>query len=239
MSPWDYEYESPLLEGKLLRRYKRFFADVELEAPHGIVTAHVANTGSLKEVLTLGGLCRLSLSKNPDRKLPWSLEQVQAPSGAWVGVNTQVPNHIVRRAHAKGFFESWKKSYNLKSEVKISKETRLDFCLEFQGEIQKYIEVKNVTLARRGRAEFPDAETLRGQKHIDELLNLLGKGFGVELLFVVQREDVDRFAAAADFDPIYAKKLKEAQKAGVEIKAYKCKVTPQGIGLLAGSLSVE
>jgi sugar fermentation stimulation protein A len=226
------KFKKKLLEGILLQRYKRFFADVEYKGEK--ITIHVPNTGSLKAVIdkTAKQKCWFSLHGDETKKLKGTLEAVQAINGTWVGVNTANPNKIVQEAiqgaidSRKMHFDHWKEYSFYKSEFKISKETRLDgvFCkneadlLNAQAK-KHFIEIKNTTYVEKvgGKlvAMFPDAVTERGQKHIREMMDLLDQGHKAELIFTVQRDDVKSFAAARDIDPEYAKLLIQAQKKGL------------------------
>lgn len=222
------KFTKKLHEGFLLQRYKRFFADVELDGEKH--TVHVPNTGSLKGVIdkTQKQKCWFSLHGDKSKKLSGTLEAVQAVNGTWVGVNTANPNKIVQEAIVnaistkKNHFSHWKEFSFYKSEFKISKETRLDgvFCkneddIENPKAKKHFIEIKNTTLMRNNVALFPDSVTERGQKHIRELMALMKQGHTAELIFTIQRDDVTSFAAAADIDPEYAKLLREAQKKGL------------------------
>ena len=225
------KFKSPLLEGTLLQRYKRFFADVEYKG--GKITIHVPNTGSLKGVIEKNHphKCWFSLHGDVSKKLKGTLEAVQAQNGTWVGVNTSNPNKIVHEAinaaiDGNNGFSHWREYEKYKSEHKISKETRLDGVL-FNNEadlldekIQKhFIEIKNTTLMRekdgKNLALFPDAVTERGQKHIVELMQLMEQGHKAELIFTIQRNDVTAFAVAEDINPEYARLLKIAKKKGL------------------------
>lgn len=208
------KFSQPLLQGKFVKRYKRFFADLELNGE--VVTAHVPNTGSLKSVNNPGQMCLVSPSDNPERKLKFTLEMIQAPTGAWVGVNTSTPNKIVKEAAEAKLFAHWKNFANVQSEVKINAETRLDLMLSNPGQESKhYIEIKNTTLMEDGVAMFPDAVTERGQKHLRELMALKEQGHSVEIVFTIQRNDAESFATADDIDPEYGRLLREAQAKGV------------------------
>lgn len=226
------KFKNKLLEGVLLQRYKRFFADVEYKGEK--YTIHVPNTGSLKGVIEKNQKqkCWFSLHGDETKKLKGTLEAVQALNGTWVGVNTSNPNKIVQEAINEGIvdknphFSHWKDYEFYKSEYKISKETRLDgvFCkketdLENVKSKKHFIEIKNTTLAgeKDGKltAMFPDAVTERGQKHLIELMDLMKKGHTAELIFTVQRSDVKVFAPAEKIDPEYARLLIEAKKKGL------------------------
>lgn len=206
--------ETPFLEGVFLKRYKRFFADVQLGDE--VVTAHVPNTGSMKSCNAPGSKCLVSHDPRPERKLKYTLERVQAPSGAWVGVNTALPNKIVKEALQQGLFEHWR-GRTVHAEHKITKETRFDFMLEGADGSKHYVEVKNVSLAEGSRALFPDSVTERGQKHLRELMRLAGEGHSVECVFTIQRDDVESFTPAAEIDEDYARLFWEAVAAGVRM----------------------
>lgn len=225
------KFKSKLLEGVLLQRYKRFFADVEYNGER--FSIHVPNTGSLKAVIDKNAQqkCWFSLHGDANKKLKGTLEAIQATNGTWVGVNTSNPNKIVQEAiqeaikTGKTHFEHWDGYGFYKSEYKISKETRLDgvFCKtkeDLESKAKKhFIEIKNTTYVEKvGNkliAMFPDAVTERGQKHIREMMELIDKGHKAELIFTIQRDDVKGFAAAKNIDPEYAKLLKQAQKKGL------------------------
>lgn len=228
------KFKKKLIQGTLLKRYKRFFADVEYDCEDTgkkvALTIHCPNTGSLKSVIEKDQqhACWFSISDDPERKLKGTLEAVQTKSGAWAGVNTSWPNKIVQEAIVnsmeakKPFFSHWGDYSFYKSEHKISKETRLDgvFCakpgdLENEKSKKHFIEIKNVTLVRDGVAQFPDAETTRGEKHLQELTALVNEGHKAELIFTIQRNDAKSFAIADDIDPTYKQLFDQAVKAGV------------------------
>ena len=231
------KFSKALKQGQFLKRYKRFFADVALNGE--TVVAHVPNTGSLKGVNIAGQPCRVSESDNPERKLKFTLEMIQAPSGAWVGVNTSTPNTVMKETlfHAvkenRIFAESlkhWTDYSEVKPEYKISKETRLDFCLYNSEDGPKhFVEVKNTTLADGDIAKFPDAVTERGQKHLRELMSLIEKGNTAEIVFTIQRNDCTSFAPADDIDPEYGRLLREAIKAGVKVSPLVLAVSEDGV----------
>ena len=209
----------------MLKRYKRFFADVDLNGQ--IVTAHCPNTGSLKSCWEAGLAAYVSESDNPERKLKYTLEITESSTGALVGVNTSWPNKLVKEAFENKVIKDWGSFKDFQSEVKISKETRLDACLTNAKGKKRYLEVKNVTLARDGIACFPDAETTRGQKHLIELMKLVDEGHEAEIVFTIQRGDCKHFSAAEDLDPEYAKLLVQAQKKGVIIRPLLVEVNPK------------
>lgn len=230
-------YSKKWQQGKLLKRYKRFFADILFEGE--IITAHVPNTGSLKSCLFPDQKCFFSESDNPERKLKYTLEMLETPTGL-VGVNTQVPNMLTKKALASIFLDHWKNFDVVIPEFKINSETRLDFKLQNSSTGKcHFIEVKNVSLMIDEIAFFPDAETTRGQKHLKELMFLLDQGHDCELLFFIQRDDVKKFKPAADIDPEYAQLLKQAHKKGLRVTPIVCKMNPQDISLQKNILPVE
>ena len=235
------KWPQKLIEGKFLKRYKRFFADVELAGK--IEVAHVPNTGSLKSVISSAGSpvqeCLVSPAKDPNRKLKFTLEAIKSDSGHWVGVNTSWPNTLAKEAFEKGTFPHWKKFSKLNSEVKINAESRLDLMLETDTGDRHYVEIKNVTMRSGEVAQFPDAVTERGQKHLIELMNLVKKGHSAEILFAVQRDDVKSFSAAHEIDPEYAKLLKQAKEAGVKISVYPIVISPEEIFYSQHALEVR
>ena len=229
----------PLAQGQLLKRYKRFFADIELDDGQ-VITAHLANTGSLKGCLEKGSLCVFSTHDDPKRKLKHSLHLIQTPGG-WVGVNTSFPNILVRELFESSPLPHWQNFAHCQSEVKINPQSRIDLKLWPEAGAQDlpahFIEVKNVTLAENGVALFPDAVTLRGQKHLLELMNLLDQGHSAELVFVVQREDCHSFAPADSIDPEYGRLLRQAQQKGVRLTALPFEFDGQEIQLKAQELT--
>lgn len=246
------KFEEQLLEGRFQKRYKRFFADVNLQGR--IEVAHVANTGSLKSCLSEGAACLISKAKDPSRKLQYSLQALQTPSGGWVGINTSIPNTIVGEAFHAGTFPHWKKFTEIHNEIKLNKETRIDFVLTHTSVDRKkildakklhFVEVKNVTLATgdyhsgRGVVRFPDAVTERGQKHLREMMDLMKQGHTAEIFFCVQREDCESFSPADEIDPEYGKILRQAVKAGMTVTAALAKVTPAGVELTGKMLPVS
>ncbi|MFN7262954.1 MAG: DNA/RNA nuclease SfsA [Pseudobdellovibrionaceae bacterium] len=229
------QFETELLSGVFLKRYKRFFADVELSGQ--VEVAHVANTGSMKGVNNPGVRCLVSKSKNPERKLKFSLEALMDPqSGEWVGVNTSWPNQLAQEIFKQKYLSHWQNYDVMKPEHKINAETRLDLLLtNSTTQKQRFVEVKNVTLAtgdlaaKAGVALFPDAVTERGQKHLRELTLLVKQGHEAEILFLIQRNDCISFKAAKDIDPDYAELLDQAKKSGVTITCVCAEISPQGI----------
>lgn len=225
-------------QGKLLQRYKRFFADIEWNGQ--VVVAHVPNTGSMKGCNNPGSLCLFTESSNPERKLKYTLEMVQSSTGAWVGVNTSRPNALVKEALHSGLLSHWKGFDEIKPEFKITKESRFDFALLKKNKDQKhFIEVKNVSLSEGDCALFPDSVTERGQKHLRELMRLKDEGHTCEIVFVVQRNDVRSFSAAKEIDPEYAKILAEAKKGGVVVTALCTEYKNSEIKLLGQELKLQ
>lgn len=240
------KFAQKLHEGIFLKRYKRFFADIEWQGQ--IITAHVPNTGSLKSVNHSGQPCLFSESDNPERKLKFTLQMIQSPAGAWVGVNTAIPNTIVREklehtvAHKKelNLYSHWMDFDKVLPEYKINSETRLDFALKKNGsDKMHFIEVKNVTLEDRGVAKFPDAVTERGQKHLRELMNLMALGHTAELVFTIQRNDCGSFSPADDIDPDYGLLLREAYHKGLKITPIVVELSPELAELSELQLSVK
>lgn len=219
----------PLIPGTLIRRYKRFLADIELQ-DGSRVTAHCPNSGSMLGCNLPGLPVMLSLSPNPNRKLAYTWELVQA-DGFWVGLNTMLPNRLAEEAILDGTIAELQGYENLRREVSYGSErSRIDILLE--GEKGRcYVEVKNVTLVEQGLALFPDAVTERGQKHLRELMEVVRNGDRGVILFTVQRGDGSAVAPADTIDPTYGRLLREAVKQGVEALAYRAQVTPEQIRL--------
>lgn len=240
------KFHHKLHEATFLKRYKRFFADVEFKGQ--TVVAHVPNTGSLKSVNNPGQPCLISESTNPERKLKFTLEMIKSPQGAWVGVNTSTPNAVTKEAVLKfigrnekiGTFAHWTQFDEAKPEFKISAETRLDFALKKKGsDKMHFIEVKNVTLAEDGVAKFPDAVTERGQKHLREMMSLIEQGHSAEILFTIQRDDCGTFSPADDIDPEYGKLLREAFHKGLKISPIVVELSPESAELTETVLPVK
>ncbi|MBW2521971.1 MAG: DNA/RNA nuclease SfsA [Deltaproteobacteria bacterium] len=217
------KFEGKLQAGVLLRRYKRFLADVELDTGETI-TVHCPNSGSMLGCSEPGSPVMLSRSANPKRKYPHTLEMVQAGS-VWVGVNTALTNRLVREALEGGEIEEFGRPDIIRAEVKTSANTRLDFMLACQGK-KVFMEVKNCSLAEDGRAMFPDAVTARGTKHLLELEALRREGHRAAVFFCVQRGDADIFSPATHIDPLYGETLARVREAGVMVLAYRADVSP-------------
>lgn len=218
----------PLIAGRLIKRYKRFLADVELE-DGSVVTAHCPNSGSMKGCALPGSPVFLSRSSNPNRQLPYTWELVLADRH-WVGINTGLPNRLVREAIEEGSVEELQGYASIRAEVPYGDHSRIDLLLE--GEQGRcFVEVKNVTLVEQGRALFPDAVTTRGQKHLKELMRVVQQGDRGVIFFTVQRGDGNSVSPADAIDPEYGRLLRMAMESGVEALAYRALVTPQEIRL--------
>ena len=221
-------FNKTLISGEFIKRYKRFFVDIKIG--NSIITAHCPNTGSMMGLLKKGNKVWLSESNNPKRKLKYSLQIIEDQKSK-IGINTHLTNKIVFDALNKGSIKDFKNLDSIKKEVKFGQNTRFDFLLTKKNK-KTFVEVKNVTLSRKNRiAEFPDAITIRGLKHIKELLNAKKKGFEAYLLFVIQRNDCNKFELAKDIDPEYCELLIKAVKKNLKILCYDCKLSSKGIEL--------
>ena len=222
------QFPDPLIRGTLLRRYKRFLADIELE-DGAQVTAHCANPGAMLGLKDAGAEVWLSPSRNPKRKLKFSWELIWA-NGGLVGINTAHPNEIAAEAIKAGEIALLQGYETLRREVKYGQNSRVDLLLEQPGRPDCYVEIKNVHLMRQtGLAEFPDSVTKRGAKHLVELGDMVAAGHRAVMLYLVQRGDCDRFAIAGDIDPTYAEELHRAMGSGVEAICYDCQIDTTGI----------
>jgi len=221
-------FENQLISGVLVKRYKRFFIDVKIK--NKIVTAHCPNSGSMQGLLDKNNKVWITEAVNKKRKLKYTLQMIEE-NGSLVGVNTHLTNKIVNQALQKNFIKDFSKTVKIKSEQVFGEHTRFDFFLEEKNK-KIFLEVKNVTLKRKFKvAEFPDSVTTRGTKHLNELINATKKGFKAYLLFVIQRNDCDKFEIANDIDPVYAKTLIKAVENNVKILCYDCKFSSKGIKL--------
>lgn len=218
-----------LVGGVLVKRYKRFLVDVRM-ADGRLVTAHCNNTGSMKGCAEPGARVWLSHHDNPRRTYPYSWELVEA-DGCLVGINTLLPNHLVARAIEAGAVPALAGYDALRREVTVEKGTRLDMVLDKKGQPPCNVEVKNCTLVRHGVAAFPDAVSQRGRKHLLALAALKAKGERSVIFFFIQRPDAVRFTPADDIDPAYGKTLREVAAEGVEIEAWRARVTKTRVSL--------
>jgi len=221
-------FNETLISGEFIKRYKRFFVDIKMG--NNTITAHCPNTGSMMGLLKKGNKVWFSRSDNPKRKLKYTL-QIFENQNSKIGINTHLTNKIVFDALKKRSIKNFIKVDDIKQEVKFGENTRFDFLLTEKTK-KTFIEVKNVTLSRKNKiAEFPDAITSRGLKHIEELLRAKQKGFEIYLLFVIQRNDCSKFQLAKDIDPEYCEFLIKAVKKNLKILCYDCKFSPKGIKL--------
>ena len=220
------EFTKTLLKGKLVKRYKRFFADVKLNKE--IITAHCPNTGSMKGLLEEGNDVYLLPNNDPKRKLKYGLEIIKTRKKL-VGVNTHMANRIAQHALENNLIKELKNSDSIKPEVFFNKETRFDFLIK-KNKQKSFVEVKNVTLFRnRNTSEFPDAVTSRGSKHLLTLIDAIKKGYKSYLLFLVQIQNMKYFKIAKDIDSEYYKNYLIAKKAGVNFLAYRCDISSKKI----------
>lgn len=222
------KWDNPLQEAILKKRYKRFLADIELGGK--LLTAHVPNTGSMQSCWEPDWKCAVSVSNNPSRKMPHTLELIHNGQ-TWIGVNTANANKLVKLWLERGLLPEFTGYSVIHPEKKIG-DSRVDFYLEGHSHHPPcYVEVKNVTLKLEGEAQFPDSVSERGQKHLKELMKLKKDGLRAAMLYVVQREDVKAFRPAASIDPVYADLLRKAHAAGVEILVYQCRMDTKELKL--------
>jgi len=218
----------PILEGRLLRRYKRFLADVELENGQ-VVTVHCPNTGRLLGCQEPGSRVLLRDSENPARKLRWTWQAIRV-GRIWVSVDTSLPNHVVREAVEAGSIAALSGYDSVRSEVPYGAGSRADLLLQ-RGDERVWVEVKSTTLRRGDTGLFPDAVTARGTKHLRELARAVQQGDRAVQFFFVGRPDVSSFRPADDIDPVYGAALRESAAAGVELLAYTARVRRDNIRL--------
>jgi sugar fermentation stimulation protein A len=222
------KFTKKLIKGKFYKRYKRFFADVRLNDE--IITAHCPNTGSMMGLLDDGNEVYVLKNDDPKRKLKYSLEIIKSRKNL-VGVNTNMANKIVRHGLTNNLVNELKNVDEIRSEVFFNKETRFDFLLKKNNQ-KIFVEVKNVTLFRdRETAEFPDAITSRGSKHLLTLIDAIKKGYKSYLIFLIQIEKMKNFKIARDIDKEYYKNYLVAKKAGVNFLAYRCKISSKEISI--------
>jgi sugar fermentation stimulation protein A len=224
-------FPAPLHPGVLIKRYKRFLADVELETGE-TVTAHCPNPGSMLGLKDPGSRCWLSHTDDPKRKLKYTLEVLEA-DGTLVGINTNRPNRLAEDAIRADALPALSGYESLRREVKYGANSRIDLMLESANRPVCYVEVKNCHLMRTpGLAEFPDSVTARGAKHLGELSEMVRQGHRAVQLFIIQRNDCDVLAPADDLDPAYAQALRDASAAGVEVLAWACEITLEGVEIV-------
>jgi len=222
------KFKEKLLQGTLIKRYKRFFVDINYQ--NKTITAHCPNSGSMMGLLNKGNSVWFSEASNPERKLKYTLEIVNVDKKL-VGINTQLTNKIVLEALNQKKIKNLVKFDHIKTEVKFSDKTRFDFLISNNKE-KCFLEVKNVTLVRSNKtAEFPDAITSRGTKHLKELINAKKKGYKSCILYLIQREDCKSFKIANDIDQEYKTTFNEALKNGVKMLCYDCKLSDEEIKL--------
>ena len=225
------KFSDPLVRGKLIKRYKRFLVDIELESGK-VVVAHCANPGSMMNLLLPDAEVWLSLASNPNRKLKYTWEMIKYED-TLIGLNTSLPNKIVEDAIQQDLVVEFTEYDSLKREVKYGENSRIDILLQSSNLPDCYLEVKSVTLKRPGNgnnlAEFPDSVTVRGTKHLHELSGQVANGNRAAMFYLVQREDCNRLSIAGDIDPNYANAFIAARKAGVEMLCYGCSISPEAI----------
>ena len=220
------KFTKSLIKGKLVKRYKRFFTDIKLNRE--TIVAHCPNTGSMMGLLDEGNEVFVSKNDDPKRKLKYTLEIIKVKKNL-VGVNTHFANKIAFHGLSNNLVKEVKNTNNIKPEIFFDKETRFDFLVEKDNQ-KTFVEVKNVTLSRKDKlAEFPDAVTSRGSKHLKTLIEATKKGYKTYLLFLVQIQGVTDFKIAKDIDKEYYENYKLAKKAGVKFLAYRCKISSKEI----------
>ena len=222
------KFDNKLISGQFIKRYKRFFVDIKIK--NKVVTAHCPNTGSMFGLLKKGNNVWLSKSNNPKRKLKYTLQIIEDQKSK-VGVNTHLTNKIVLHALKNNLIKEFNKNIEIKPEFKFGENTRLDFLI-LKKKYKAFIEVKNVTLSRiKNIAEFPDAVTSRGLKHINELIKASRQGYEIFILYLIQRDDCKSFTIAKDIDPLYSNSLAKALKKKLNVLCYDCKFLSKGIKL--------
>ena len=224
-------FQTPLIPARLIRRYKRFLADMRLEDGREI-TAHCANPGSMMGLAEPGMKCWLEPNDDPKKKLKYGWRLVDHENGHFTGVDTSLPNRALREALEAGEVAKLAQYTDIRPEVKYGTGSRVDFLLSGAGLPDLYLEVKSVTLSRSpGLAEFPDSVTARGTRHLRELQAMIGEGHRAMMLYLVQRTDCTRFALARDIDPAYGAAFDAARAAGVEIMCLGTSISPREIRL--------
>ena len=222
-------FNHDLIAGILLKRYKRFLADIKLNNG-SFITAHCPNSGSMRTCKEPGWKVMVSDSNNPERKLRYTWEMIHNGS-CWIGVNTNLPNKLAEEAIRNGIIKELQGYENIRREVKYGKNSRIDLLLSTGGRLC-YVEVKNVTLVEDGYYQFPDAVTERGLKHLHELTAEVKAGHRAVMLYVIQRSDGKKFKPAGHIDAEYTRGLTKAVSDGVEAIAYRAEVSPQKIEIV-------
>jgi sugar fermentation stimulation protein A len=226
------KFKKPLMRVKLLKRYKRFLADVYSHDMDLTFTVHCPNSGSMKGIFEEGSepMAWISPAENPARQLPYTLEMIETPHGL-VGVNTQNPNKLAVEALEAGRIDELLAYDTIRREVPYDENSRIDLLLESDAKPSAYVEVKNVSMLQGDRISFPDAVTARGTKHLLGLMNMVTLGHRAVMLYIAQRSDCDTFSVAKEIDPLYAETLVKALSHGVELLAYRCHLSPEEIVL--------
>lgn len=224
-------FQTPLIPATLIRRYKRFLADIRLDDGQE-ATAHCANPGSMMGLAEPGMRIWVEPNDDPKKKLKYGWRLVEHANGHFTGVDTSVPNRALRAALTAGDVTGLDGYEHVRAEVKYGQNSRIDFLLQGAGRRDAYVEVKSVTLMRQpGLAEFPDSVTARGAKHLAELAQMARAGHRAVMLYLIQRTDAQTFALAADIDPAYAAAFASARDAGVEALAFDTVISPEGVTL--------
>ena len=228
------DFPTPLIPGRLVKRYKRFLADIALETGE-TVTAHCANPGAMLGLNMEGLRVWVEPNDDPKKKLKYGWRLVEFEDGGarrWAGIDTAVPNRVVAEALMGKRIPDFAAYDNVRPEVPYGANSRIDFLLSGDGLPDAYVEVKNVHLMREpGLAEFPDSVTKRGAKHLDEMAAMVTQGHRAVMLYCVQRDDCDRLTLAGDLDPGYAQAFTRAREAGVEAIAWACRISPAAVTL--------
>jgi sugar fermentation stimulation protein A len=227
------KFHEPIFYGRLIKRYKRFFMDVILD-DNTTVTAHTPNTGSMLGLLDGAHRVMVTKNDNPKRVCTYTTQAIEI-DGAWVGINTIAPNQLIKASLSHPLLADVSHYQNFKAEMTYGRTlcSRVDFYFSNSSTDAPplYLEIKNVTLRVGDQALFPDAVSTRAQKHLDDLLHAQSKGFHAALWFIIQRQDCQTFAAAKAIDPTYAKKLSEAQRAGLRVRALAARIDEHGLAL--------
>ncbi len=225
------QFQTPLIPGTLVKRYKRFLADIRLDDGREVV-AHCPNTGAMTGLDEPGTRVWVEPNNDPKKKLDFGWRLSELPEGHWVGIDAMVPNRVMREAFAAGLVAELAHYGTVRAEVPYGKASRIDFLLSQPNTPDAYVEIKNVHLSREtGWAEFPDAKTERGAKHLGELADMANQGHRAVMLYLVQRTDCARFRLAADVDRNYAAAFATATKSGVEVLCYDTVIDTGGVTL--------